>query len=430
MEQEEGAGEVDKVRPRRIKKSKKHKGSEQASPGPEYAVGLVASSLRGSAKGSLSSLASLFGTGEATVLAPIYAPAPPAIKRGQAPAATTGGRPAQEVRPPAVKKYKPLPASELLVSEREGPLQEADLQEEQREQHVREKRKERRLQGIEDQGDETPGPTRPPRPVNKAEERLKDKRTVFVGNLPVSFTKQALRALFKGFGTIESVRFRSVARAEPSLNRKVAAIQRQVHPKRKTLHAYVVFKEEVAAGRALANNGAQVEGGFNIRVDRASGGKSHDNRRSAFVGNLPYDAEDQVVRDHFAQCGEVVAVRIIRDRETGVGKGFGYVLFAGIDGAQLAMKLDGSELMGRKVRVKRCVQNDGSPASGPPKFSGSKHKLDPSVKDRKKRPPFKRKLDPSVKDRKKRPPFKRTQKPAGINAENTGRQRLPKKRKQ
>lgn len=42
---------------------------------------------------------------------------------------------------------------------------------------------------------------------------------------------------------------------------------------------------------------------------------------------LPADISDDAVREHFSVCGGVVAVRIVRDRKTGLGKGFGYVLF-------------------------------------------------------------------------------------------------------
>lgn len=42
---------------------------------------------------------------------------------------------------------------------------------------------------------------------------------------------------------------------------------------------------------------------------------------------LPADISDSAVREHFADCGDVVAVRIVRDRQSGMGKGFGYVLF-------------------------------------------------------------------------------------------------------
>ena len=34
-----------------------------------------------------------------------------------------------------------------------------------------------------------------------------------------------------------------------------------------------------------------------------------------------------MLRQFFVDCGEVEAVRIIRDSKTGAGKGFGFILF-------------------------------------------------------------------------------------------------------
>lgn len=42
---------------------------------------------------------------------------------------------------------------------------------------------------------------------------------------------------------------------------------------------------------------------------------------------LPADIRDDAVREHFHVCGDIVGVRVVRDRRTGLGKGFGYVLF-------------------------------------------------------------------------------------------------------
>lgn len=42
---------------------------------------------------------------------------------------------------------------------------------------------------------------------------------------------------------------------------------------------------------------------------------------------LPADIRDDAVREHFHVCGDVVGVRVVRDSRTGLGKGFGYVLF-------------------------------------------------------------------------------------------------------
>lgn len=57
-----------------------------------------------------------------------------------------------------------------------------------------------------------------------SKERLE--RTVFVGNVPVGTNPKALKKLFKKYGTVESVRIRSVALAKESLTnyRKVRAM--------------------------------------------------------------------------------------------------------------------------------------------------------------------------------------------------------------
>ena len=44
-----------------------------------------------------------------------------------------------------------------------------------------------------------------------------------------------------------------------------------------------------------------------------------------FVGNLPWKITEDELRDHFSQCGEVYSVKIIKDRETGRSRGFGFI---------------------------------------------------------------------------------------------------------
>ena len=45
------------------------------------------------------------------------------------------------------------------------------------------------------------------------------------------------------------------------------------------------------------------------------------------MGNLAFDVQDEDVYQHFAPCGEIEFVRIVRDKRTNIGKGFGYVQF-------------------------------------------------------------------------------------------------------
>ncbi|KAK1798512.1 hypothetical protein P4O66_006808 [Electrophorus voltai] len=193
---------------------------------------------------------------------------------------------------------------------------------------------------------------------NHMEERIKSKRTVFVGNLPATFKKEDLKRIFRELGDVESVRFRSVVREDPSMSRKLATIRRQVDPRKPSVNAYVVFKKEEGAENALKRNGMEIEKNIYIRVDRVSTKDSHDHKRSIFVGNLPYDVKELPLRQHFEECGKVEGVRLVRDRNSGLGKGFGYVLFENTDSVMLALKMNGSQLLDRKIRVKRSVKKE------------------------------------------------------------------------
>ncbi|KAJ7342269.1 hypothetical protein JRQ81_009985 [Phrynocephalus forsythii] len=253
---------------------------------------------------------------------------------------------------------KDLSLGEERLTKRECALQQAD-EEESKEAQVKQKLKNRHSQLIAKRlsaSDEGAGIKQKKKQVNSVEEALKNKRTVFVGSLPVSCTAQMLKTFFKEYGQIESVRFRSLIPAEDAPTKKMAAIKRKVHPNMKYVNAYVVFKEESAAHNALKCNGTEFVSGFHIRVDLASKSTCHDNKRSVFVGNLPYDIDDDTVRNHFFDCGTVTGVRIVRDRNTGIGKGFGYVLFETTDAVHLALKLNNSELKGRRLRVQRCAE--------------------------------------------------------------------------
>ena len=70
-----------------------------------------------------------------------------------------------------------------------------------------------------------------------------------------------------------------------------------------------------------------------------------------FVGNLPFSAEEDALREMFEQHGAVHSVRIITDRDTGRSRGFGFVEMPG-DAASTAIEaLNGTDFQGRPLRV-------------------------------------------------------------------------------
>lgn len=71
-----------------------------------------------------------------------------------------------------------------------------------------------------------------------------------------------------------------------------------------------------------------------------------------YVGNLPFGATEQDLRQLFEQHGTVDEIRIIMDRETGRSKGFGFVEMPDGTAARNAIaKLQGYELSGRTLTV-------------------------------------------------------------------------------
>jgi len=73
--------------------------------------------------------------------------------------------------------------------------------------------------------------------------------------------------------------------------------------------------------------------------------------KSIYVGNLPWSATEEDVRDAFANYGEVKSVKLVEDRETGRPRGFGFVEMD--DQAALAAieALDGADFGGRNIKV-------------------------------------------------------------------------------
>ena len=68
-----------------------------------------------------------------------------------------------------------------------------------------------------------------------------------------------------------------------------------------------------------------------------------------YVGNLSYDTTEDELRQVFGQHGEVSAVDLITDRETGRPRGFGFVEMEGADAAIAA--LNNTQVGGRTLTV-------------------------------------------------------------------------------
>lgn len=73
--------------------------------------------------------------------------------------------------------------------------------------------------------------------------------------------------------------------------------------------------------------------------------------KNIYVGNLPWSATEEEVRNAFEQFGEVSSVKLIEDRETGRPRGFGFVEMEEQGALEAIENLDGRDFGGRNLRV-------------------------------------------------------------------------------
>ena len=83
--------------------------------------------------------------------------------------------------------------------------------------------------------------------------------------------------------------------------------------------------------------------------------------KKIYVGNLSYSTTDDALRSAFSAFGGVRDATILKDRETGRSRGFGFVEMEDDDQAVAAIEgLNGSQLDGRTLTVNEARPREGS----------------------------------------------------------------------
>jgi len=123
--------------------------------------------------------------------------------------------------------------------------------------------------------------------------------------------------------------------------------------------AIIDFKTKEACESCLELNGSDFNGRWlNIKYSTPKPiwsprepSEKAEGCTTVFVGNLSFQIDEETLRDAFGDCGEITQVRFAEDRETGHFKGFGHIEFANTESTNLAVKMTGTDIMGRPVRV-------------------------------------------------------------------------------
>ena len=88
--------------------------------------------------------------------------------------------------------------------------------------------------------------------------------------------------------------------------------------------------------------------------------------KNLFVGNLSFQTTEEDLRSLFESFGEITRIQVMKDRDTGRSRGFGFVEMAAEESAEKAIgALNGKEVQGRALTV-----NEARPKPERTRFGG------------------------------------------------------------
>src|SRR5437867_3947855 len=86
-----------------------------------------------------------------------------------------------------------------------------------------------------------------------------------------------------------------------------------------------------------------------------------------FVGNLPYNATEAALREHFSAIGPLSYIYLPVDRESGKPRGFAFVEFSERAQAEEAIhRFNNSMFMGRPLSINEAREREDRPRSAAP----------------------------------------------------------------
>lgn len=73
--------------------------------------------------------------------------------------------------------------------------------------------------------------------------------------------------------------------------------------------------------------------------------------KTIYVRNLSWDAEEGAIAEYFGECGELVDLRLARNRDNNRSRGYGWISFTTVEGAQAALERNQASFFGRDITV-------------------------------------------------------------------------------
>ena len=181
--------------------------------------------------------------------------------------------------------------------------------------------------------------------MSKSHTQQRNQRaTCYCGNLDLKVTEELLWELMLQVGPIESVYI----------------------PKDKVSGAHQGFGFVEFRGEADANYAVQVMNmvklfGKPIKVTKTSQNKrDNDIGANLFIGNLAPEVDENLMYNTFTAFGGLISTpSVIRDPDTGVPKGYGFVKYDSFEAADMAIEcMNGQYLCNRPITVQFAFKKD------------------------------------------------------------------------
>ncbi|GLJ08837.1 hypothetical protein SUGI_0096880 [Cryptomeria japonica] len=164
---------------------------------------------------------------------------------------------------------------------------------------------------------------------------------LYVGNLPFDVNAQMLGELFEEAGQVLDVNL--ITDRETGNSRGFGFVTMSTAEEVEI--GIEKFNQYSFEGRLLTVRKASPRG---TRVERPELGSSN----KVYVGNLPWQTDDNSLLQLFSEHGKVLEARVVYDRDTGRSRGFGFVTYASQNEVNDAISaLDGADMDGRPLRV-------------------------------------------------------------------------------
>mmetsp|Transcript_31838 Transcript_31838/g.58302 ORF Transcript_31838/g.58302 Transcript_31838/m.58302 type:complete len:472 (-) Transcript_31838:20-1435(-) len=208
--------------------------------------------------------------------------------------------------------------------------------------------------------------------------KLPKEKDIFIGGLPFSCTEEVLRKDFSECGAItrlnmplredgsskgiafisykkaqavaEALKFHGTEYGGRTLTVRLSS--QKPEPRSSTADDKESAGKEAGVKRKKKDVGTQDKGKNNVNA-----GKAEPHPFEVIVKGLGFKTKEDSLREELQECGEIESLRLpLSKRRKNNCLGYAFVIFQDKKGLKRALKLNGTEIGGREVRVERLLQ--------------------------------------------------------------------------